>query len=149
MDTERDRNARRASASLVHGYAIVCDAAAIVVLGYAIGFIAGAGVPATVDSGVRVSWPLPAAIDLALLLVFALQHTLMARPAVKRRLTELLPRAAAITGYILIGIRFEERDLRRELRGVYASYRAHVPALVPGMRARSRPHGSMQAGGMR
>jgi protein-S-isoprenylcysteine O-methyltransferase Ste14 len=39
--------------------------------------------------------------------------------------------AAAGTGYILVGIRFEERDLHRELGDAYQRYAEHVPALVP------------------
>jgi protein-S-isoprenylcysteine O-methyltransferase Ste14 len=42
--------------------------------------------------------------------------------------------AAAATGYILAGIRFEERDTEHELGGAYRAYRARVPALIP------RPH---------
>ncbi|HTA08832.1 MAG TPA: hypothetical protein VK836_10000 [Streptosporangiaceae bacterium] len=37
----------------------------------------------------------------------------------------------------------------RDLGGAYARYQAHVPALVPGIRPRSQPHGSMQPGGVR
>ena len=44
--------------------------------------------------------------------------------------------AAAATGYILAGIWFEERDLVRSLGPAYASYRARVPALIPGPRRR-------------
>jgi protein-S-isoprenylcysteine O-methyltransferase Ste14 len=46
--------------------------------------------------------------------------------------------AAAATGYILAGITFEERDLRRYLGEAYTAYAARVPALVPGLRFRSR-----------
>ena len=42
--------------------------------------------------------------------------------------------AAAATGYILVGITFEERDLKRSLGGAYASYLTRVPALVPAIR---------------
>jgi protein-S-isoprenylcysteine O-methyltransferase Ste14 len=45
--------------------------------------------------------------------------------------------AAAATGYILIGIWFEERDLVRSLGGTYTAYLASVPALIPGLRPRS------------
>jgi len=39
--------------------------------------------------------------------------------------------AAAATGYILLGITFEERDLRHSLGPDYRSYVARVPALIP------------------
>ena len=44
--------------------------------------------------------------------------------------------AAAGTGYILVGIKFEERDLRRDLGDAYLRYAGRVPALVPLRRAR-------------
>jgi protein-S-isoprenylcysteine O-methyltransferase Ste14 len=40
--------------------------------------------------------------------------------------------AIATTGYILMGIRFEERDLVREHGADYERYRAEVPMLAPG-----------------
>jgi methanethiol S-methyltransferase len=40
--------------------------------------------------------------------------------------------AVAATGYIAVGIGFEERDLRRSFGGSYDDYAARVPALVPG-----------------
>src|SRR5262249_13263606 len=46
--------------------------------------------------------------------------------------------AAAATGYILVGIAFEEHDLIQSLGGTYAAYRARVPALIP--RPWSRRH---------
>ena len=49
--------------------------------------------------------------------------------------------AAVATAYIVVGIRFEERDLARELGEPYQEYRAHVPALVPGLSRRPRPSG--------
>jgi protein-S-isoprenylcysteine O-methyltransferase Ste14 len=39
--------------------------------------------------------------------------------------------AATATGYILVGIAFEEHDLIRSLGDTYAAYRARVPALIP------------------
>ena len=39
--------------------------------------------------------------------------------------------AAAATGYIGVGIAFEEHDLIQSLGGTYTAYRARVPALIP------------------
>ena len=44
--------------------------------------------------------------------------------------------AAATTGYILIAIRLEERDLTVELGEPYRDYRTRVPMLIPGLRPR-------------
>jgi protein-S-isoprenylcysteine O-methyltransferase Ste14 len=46
--------------------------------------------------------------------------------------------AAAATGYILVGIRFEEKDLRRSLGHDYDAYAARVPALIPAVRRPGR-----------
>jgi protein-S-isoprenylcysteine O-methyltransferase Ste14 len=46
--------------------------------------------------------------------------------------------AAAATGYILIGITFEERDLRHALGAEYRSYADRVPALIPAIRKAAR-----------
>lgn len=45
--------------------------------------------------------------------------------------------ALAGTGYVLVGIRFEERDLRTDLGTTYTDYAGRVPALLP-RPARSR-----------
>ncbi|HET7800817.1 MAG TPA: isoprenylcysteine carboxylmethyltransferase family protein, partial [Humibacillus xanthopallidus] len=42
--------------------------------------------------------------------------------------------ALAATGYVAVGITFEERDLRRTFGAEYDAYAARVPALVPGLR---------------
>lgn len=45
--------------------------------------------------------------------------------------------AALGTGYILVGVRFEERDLRASLGEVYERYEAEVPRFVPSVRGRA------------
>ncbi len=236
------------SALLVLLYAAGVYALLLLVLGYAAGFLLGLGVPKGIDQGTHSAWPTAVAIDAALLLLFAVQHTVMARRGFKRRWTRVVPApaerttfvlcanltlallfwlwrpvpgtvwhvsglaagalialysagwvlalgatlmishfdlfglrqaylhvrqagyrpppfterglyrvvrhplmtgflvifwavpvmsaghllfAAASTGYILVGIKFEERDLHRDIGDVYGSYRARVPALIP------------------
>ncbi|TXL60851.1 NnrU family protein [Aeromicrobium terrae] len=44
--------------------------------------------------------------------------------------------AAASTGYIVVGIHFEERDLRRHFGTAYDEYAARVPSVIPRPRRR-------------
>ena len=46
--------------------------------------------------------------------------------------------ATVTTGYILVAVRFEERDLIRVFGKEYRDYRRHVPMLIPGLGGRSR-----------
>jgi len=73
----------------------------LAVLGYAAGFFAGVGVPKGIDQGPRAAWPVAAAVDLVLLLLFAVQHTVMARPWFKRRWTRIVPPPAERTTFVL------------------------------------------------
>lgn len=249
------RRSRAGGALVIAGYAAAVYLIAAAVLGYALGFFIGAGVPKGIDQGARSPWPLAVAVDAGLLLLFAVQHTVMARPLFKRRWTRLVPVpaeratyvpcaslllallfwqwrpvggtvwhlsgpaagvllgvyaagwvvavgstfiidhfdlfglrqaylhargasyrpppftqrglyrhvrhplmagfviifwaapamtlghllfAAAATGYICVGITFEERDLRRDLGEPYRAYRRRVPALIPALRPRPR-----------
>ena len=236
-------------------YAIAVYLLFLAVLGYAIGFFADVGVPKGIDGGAGGPAPVAAVIDVVLLSLFAVQHTVMARPWFKRHWIRLVPvaaeratfvlcaalalallfwlwrpigglawqvpgraawavwvvyaagwliaigstflvshfdlfgvrqaylparggtyrpppftqrglfrfvrhplmagfviifwaapdmttghllLAAIATGYIAVGIRFEEHDLARELGTPYQEYRAEVPALVPGLPRRAR-----------
>ena len=87
-------------ALLVLGYAAAVYLFFLAVLCYAIGFFAGAGVPKGIDQGTRSAWPLAAAIDL-LLMLFAVQHTVMARPWFKRCWTRLVPVPAERATFVL------------------------------------------------
>jgi protein-S-isoprenylcysteine O-methyltransferase Ste14 len=68
---------------------------------WAIGFLAGLRVPNTVDGPAR--YPAWAALlaDAGLLLIFAVQHSVMARAGFKRRLAKLLPGGAERSTYVL------------------------------------------------
>ncbi len=249
------RQPARVPALIILIYAVTVYLIFLGVLGYTVGFFAGFGVPGSIDQGPHAAVPAAVGIDLLLLLLFAVQHTVMARPWFKRGWTRIVPEpaeratfvlaacivlvvqfwlwrpitgtvwslpslagdalwalyaagcalavgstflishsdlfglrqawlhargvrysppsfterglyrrirhplmagfvvvfwsaptmtaghllfAAAATGYILVGIAFEEHDLIQSLGGTYAGYRARVPALIPRPRAAVR-----------
>lgn len=68
---------------------------------YAIGFIGNFGVPKSLDSPAEAPWQAALGMDLALLALFALQHSAMARPAFKRFLTSIIPAPAERSTYVL------------------------------------------------
>src|SRR5215468_3696125 len=61
---------------------------------YAVGFFADIAVPKGIDGGATGPAPVAAAVDVLLLSLFAVQHTVMARPWFKRGWTRLVPVAA-------------------------------------------------------
>ena len=68
---------------------------------YAVGFIGDFGVPKTLDSARDVPLSSALATDVGLLALFALQHSVMARPAFKRWWTRIIPEPAERATYVL------------------------------------------------
>ena len=69
---------------------------------YAIGFVGNLVVPKSLDSPAEGPWQTALAIDLGLLALFALQHSIMARPAFKRMLTRVLSPVIERSTYVLV-----------------------------------------------
>jgi protein-S-isoprenylcysteine O-methyltransferase Ste14 len=69
---------------------------------YMIGFLTGALVPKTINDGAQGSVAVALTLNVLLLGLFALQHTVMARPGFKAWWTRIIPAVAERSTYVLI-----------------------------------------------
>ncbi len=82
-------------------YGLLCYAVFLGVFVYAVGFIGGFLTPTLLDDAPNRPLGQALAIDLGLLALFAIQHSVMARPAFKRWWTRIVPEAAERSTYVL------------------------------------------------
>ena len=69
---------------------------------YAIGFVSGLVVPKTIDSGAVVSVGEALVVNILLLSLFAVQHSVMARPPFKRWWKQFVPASIERSTYVLL-----------------------------------------------
>jgi protein-S-isoprenylcysteine O-methyltransferase Ste14 len=82
-------------------YGVAAYVAFLAAFLYAIGFIGNLAVPKSLDSPASEPWQYAVLVDLGLLSLFAVQHSVMARPAFKRLITRFIPAAAERSTYVL------------------------------------------------
>lgn len=69
---------------------------------YAVGFVGDILVPKSIDSGASARLPAALLVDTVLLLLFAVPHSVMARPAFKRWWTKFVPPPVERSTYVLV-----------------------------------------------
>lgn len=88
--------------ALVILYAIIAYAIFLIAFLYAIGFVGNFLVPKGIDTGVETSTVEALLINLALMSLFAIQHSVMARPAFKKWITKYISPAIERSTYVLL-----------------------------------------------
>src|SRR5262245_39872953 len=83
-------------------YGVACHLLFLAVYLYFVGFVGNWLISRSIDTGPSGPVASDLAIDLALLLIFGLQHSVMARPAFKEVWTKLVPQPIERSTYVLV-----------------------------------------------
>jgi methanethiol S-methyltransferase len=87
---------------LTLAYGVACYLAFLASFLYAVGFVGNLLVPKSIDSGPNGSLAASALVDTLLLLLFAVPHSVMARPTFKRWWTRFIPPPVERSTYVLV-----------------------------------------------
>lgn len=83
-------------------YGVVCYAVFFAAFLYLIGFLGNFLVPRSVDVGPEATLAAALVINLALIALFGIQHTVMARPGFKKAWTKIVPTSVERSTYVLL-----------------------------------------------